>query len=97
MSIVVDGVTLVEFDDFAARLGGGTCARNVEYLSKKGRFPAGTRLSPKGPFLYAKSAVDAWFEEVLAPVLAKRGREMPKGIDHGSAARGEEERINDVR
>lgn len=69
---VVDGVTLVEFADFAHRLGGSTCSRNVEYLSRKGRFPPGTRLSPRGPFLYSLEAVEAWFTNVLAPVLAKR-------------------------
>jgi len=69
---VIDGVTLVEFADFAHRLGGGTCSRNVEHLSRKGRFPPGTRLSPRGPYLYSQEAVEAWFTDVLAPVLANR-------------------------
>lgn len=70
---VVDGVTLVEFADFADRLP-GSCSRNVEYLSRKGRFPPGIRLSPRGPFLYSKAAVEAWFTDVLAPVLANLER-----------------------
>jgi len=67
----IDGVELVTFDYFAAKLPNSS-SRNVEHLSRKGDFPPFVRLSPRGPAHWPRTLVEAWFEKLLAPVLAAR-------------------------
>ena len=67
----IDGIELVTFDYFAHKLPDSS-SRNVEHLSKKGKFPTYVRLSERGPARWRRDLVDEWFEKVLAPILAAR-------------------------
>ena len=72
MSIIqIDGLELVSFEFFSERLP-DTNSRNVEHLSRRGKFPPYIRVRERGRAYWRKDEVIAFCENVIAPLLARR-------------------------
>ena len=58
---------LITYEDFARHFP-GTHRRTIERMSLAGRFPPMVRMTPGGPPLWNRGAVDGWLLEKLAPL-----------------------------
>jgi len=72
--ILIDGLELVSFDFFSDRMP-DTSSRNVEHLSRRGKFPPYIRVRERGRAYWRKDEVVAYCDNILAPLLSVREAE----------------------
>lgn len=73
-TIQIDGLELVSFDFFSDRLP-DTTSRNVEHLSRRGKFPPYIRVRERGRAYWRKDEVVAYCDSIIAPLLPVREAE----------------------
>lgn len=72
--IRIDGLELVSFEFFSDRLP-DTNSRNVEHMSRRGKFPPYIRVRERGRAYWRKEDIVQYCDNVLAPLLSRREAE----------------------